>query len=449
MSETTTPNKKRIAYLTGEYPRATDTFVQREVDAVRRHGIEVLTFSVRATDASHHVGEEQKREAAATLALLPVAKNPLKLLAAHGRCLAASPGRWLAGLCAAWRLRWPGCAGAAYAVFYFLEAGVLADQLRRGRVLHLHNHFANSSCSVAMAAAAMAGVPFSFTMHGPAIFFEPHHWGVGKKIAAARFVACISHYCRSQAMILSDQDHWAKLNIIHCGIEPERYAAVEHRDEGVRGDGTIRLLFVGRLAAVKGLPVLLDAFAALPERFHLSLIGDGADRPALEAAAAALPGSAAGRVTFEGYKSQDEVAAALGETDVFVLPSFAEGVPVVLMEALASGVPAVATAVAGVGELVLDGANGRIVPPGDAEALREAIEALGRDAALRTRYGRAGRERVERGFDIDSEAGRLADLLLSAESMAVPHPTDSQPGGGGASGTLLLDGPDRIPRTSR
>ena len=340
-------------------------------------------------------------------------------------------------------------AGAAYAAFYFLEAGVLADQLRRRKVSHLHNHFANSSCSVAMAAAAMAGIPFSFTMHGPAIFFEPHHWGVGKKIAAARFVACISHYCRSQAMILSEQPHWPKLNIVHCGIEPERYAAVEHKEDGVRGDGTVRLLFVGRLAAVKGLPVLLEAFAGLPDRFHLSLIGDGSDRKALEAAAAALPGSAAGRVTFEGYRSQDEVAAALAETDAFVLPSFAEGVPVVLMEALASGVPAVATAVAGVGELVLDGVSGRIVPPGDAGRLRAAIEELGADADLRSRYGRAGRETVERGFDVNTEAGRLADLLPSAESMVGSHPTDSVPGGGGASGTPLLDGPDRSPRTSR
>ncbi|BAM02564.1 glycosyltransferase family 4 protein [Phycisphaera mikurensis] len=411
MSTTPTPSTARIAYLTGEYPRATDTFVQREVDALRRRGIEVLTFSVRATDASHHVGEEQRREAAATFALLPAAKNPLKLLAAHARCLAASPGSWFAGFAAAWGLRWPGLAGAAYALFYFLEAGVLADQLRRRRVSHLHNHFANSSCSVALTAGRIAGIPFSFTMHGPAIFFEPHRWAVGKKIAAARFVACISHYCRSQAMILCGQAHWPKLHIVRCGIEPERYAAVEHRDAGVRGDGTIRLLFVGRLAAVKGLPVLLEAFAKLPERFHLSLIGDGADRNALEAAAAALPGSASGRVAFEGYKSQDEVAAALAETDVFVLPSFAEGVPVVLMEALASGVPVVATPVAGVGELVGDRVCGRLVPPGDVASLAEALRGLGEDATVRTAYGSDGRQRVASAFHADREAATLAKLL--------------------------------------
>lgn len=423
----------RIAYLTGEYPRATDTFVQREVDAVRRFGLEVLTFSVRPTDARHHVGEEQRREAAATFALLPAAKHPLRLLAAHARCLLASPGGWFKGLSTAFGLRWPGVRGTAYALFYFAEAGVLADQLRRRKVDHLHNHFANSSCSVATTAAAIAGIPFSFTMHGPAIFFEPHHWAVGKKIAAARFVACISHYCRSQAMILADQAHWPKLNIIHCGVEPSRYARVEHRPEGVRGDGSVRLLFVGRLAGVKGLPILLGAFAELPDHFHLDVIGDGGERAQLEAQAAALPGGAGGRVSFHGYQSQDAVAEALSRTDVFVLPSFAEGVPVVLMEALASGVPAVATAVAGVGELVVHGVSGTLVAPGDTQALRAAIEALGADSGLRSRYGVAGSQCVAEGFDVDREAERLARLFVGESSKPRGQSTDTAFNGGAAS----------------
>ena len=424
-----THDHPRIAYLTGEYPRATDTFVQREVAGVRAAGLEVLTFSVRATDASHHVGPEQRAEAAATFALLPAAKNPLKLLGAHARCLGFSPGRTLRGLATAWRLRWPGLGGAAYALFYFAEAGVLADELRRRGVDHLHNHFANSSCSVAATAAAIAGVPFSFTMHGPAIFFEPHRWAVGEKIARARFVACISHYCRSQAMILSDQAHWGKLRIVHCGVQPDRYRVVEHRAEGVRGDGTVRLLFVGRLAGVKGLPVLLEAFAGLPDRYHLEVIGDGSEREQLQRQAASLPGDAGERVAFRGYRSQDEVAEALGRTDAFVLPSFAEGVPVVLMEALASGVPAVATAVAGVGELVVHGQSGRIVPPGDPVALGAAIRELGDDFQLRARYGAAGREAVVRGFDVEAEAGRLAGFFRGSGSKPRHRSADSPSGG--------------------
>ena len=440
MSQATppSPDAPRVAYLTGEYPRATDTFVQREVAALRELGLEVFTFSARATDPSHHVGPEQVAEAAATFALVSAAKNPVALLGAHARRLLASPGRYARGFATAWGLRWKGLAGAAYACFYFLEAGVLADQLARRKVTHLHNHFGNSSCSVAATASAISGVPFSFTLHGPAIFFEPYHWALPEKIARARFVACISHFCRSQAMFLSAREHWGKLQIVHCGVRPERYTPVEHAEAGVRGDGTIRLLFVGRLAAVKGLPVLLEAFGELPENFHLEVVGDGEDRAGAEAAAAALPGGAGGRVTFSGYRSQDGVAEAFARSDAFVLPSFAEGVPVVLMEALASGVPAVATAVAGVGELVEDGRSGRVVPPGDPAALGAALRELGADAELRASYGRRGRQKVEDEFSVLPQARRLAARIRGEELAPRPQsepPRADAPGDGPAPGT--------------
>ena len=423
-----TAEAPRVAYLTGEYPRATDTFVQREVAALRTLGLEVSTFSVRATDASHHVGPEQVAEAAATFALVPAAKKPLVLLGSHARRLFASPGRYFRGFATAWKLRWKGLRGAAYACFYFLEAGILADQLVRGGATHLHNHFGNSSCSVATTAAAIAGVPFSFTLHGPAIFFEPFHWALPEKIARARFVACISHYCRSQAMLLSDQRHWGKLQIVHCGVQPERYVPVVHADEGVRGDGTIRLLFVGRLAAVKGLPVLLEAFGRLPENFHLEVVGDGEDRADAEAVAAALPDGAGDRVVFRGFQSQQAVAEAFARTDVFVLPSFAEGVPVVLMEALASGVPAIATAVAGVGELVENGRSGRVVPPGDPLALEAALRELGGDSGLRRTYGSHGRKKVESEFSIDAQAERLAVCIRGGAPQVLSELADSPAG---------------------
>ncbi len=402
-----------IAYLTGEYPRATDTFIQREVAALRTLGREVLTHSVRGTDASHHVGPEQRAEHAATFQVLTHTRRPLHLLRAHGAMLGR---RWLSAARLAWSTRAPGAKGALWQLFYFLEAGVLAHRLRRVGAVHLHNHFGNSSCSVAMIAAEMAGLPYSYTMHGPMEFFEPQTWRIDAKVARARFVACISHFARAQGMIFADPAHWDRMRIVHCGVEPDRYARAPDHVPGAR------MLFVGRLAGIKGIPVLLRALAALapahPEA-RLVLVGDGPERREIEALAADL--DVTDRVEFRGYLGQAEVASELARADVFVLPSFAEGVPVVLMEAMASGVPVVATRVAGVGELVEDGVAGRLVPPGDPVALQAALEEMLADPEARERMGRAGRIRVAAAFDVRKEAARLDALFDDPLAVLPPH----------------------------
>ncbi|MGV6820864.1 MAG: glycosyltransferase family 4 protein [Parvularcula sp.] len=396
----------KIAYHTGEYPRATDTFIQREIDGLRTQGADVITCSVRRTDSSHHVGTEQQTESRNTFYVQEAAKNPIRLLKAHARMLRKAPRRYFSVAKLAVRTSPPGLKNALYQVFYFLEAGVLADHLIDQRVDHLHNHFANSSCSVAMLASTMANIPYSVTMHGPAIFFEPKKWRIDEKIANAQFVSCISHYCRSQAMIFADQSHWDRLHIVHCGVDPSRYGHEE------RGDENTNLLFVGRLAAVKGLPIILEAVAQLKQDHpgvRLTIVGDGPDRAALEAKARSLDLSA--HVSFVGYKSQDEVAQYLQHTDIFVLPSFAEGVPVVLMEALASGVPVLTTRIAGVGELVEDEVSGYTVPPGDLEGLIVRLCDLLESPSLRKRMGEAGRKKVEKDFDISRESSWLYDIM--------------------------------------
>jgi len=160
----------RIAYLTGEYPRATDTFIQREVATLREHGVEVHTFSVRRTGSEHLVGPEQKQERDRTFYLLP--PNPINLLLAHLGLLFSSPSRYLKAIKLAWATRQPGLQAGIYQLFYFLEAGILAGQIRKRQISHLHNHFPDSSGSVAMLAAELGGFSFSFTMHGPYIFLS-------------------------------------------------------------------------------------------------------------------------------------------------------------------------------------------------------------------------------------------------------------------------------------
>lgn len=400
----------KIAYLTGEYPRASDTFIQREVAALRELGHEVLACSIRTTGAEHLVGPEQKAEHARTFKVLHHARNPGRLIASHLRWL-RHPRRYWSALRLAAETAPEGIVGKFYQVVYFLEAGVLATELAERSVDHLHNHIAKSSCTVAMLAARMSGLNWSFTIHGPDIFFEPHRWRVDAKVANATFVACISHFCRSQTMCFTDPARWRKLHIVHCGIEPARYDRTEQKQPGKS------LLFVGRLAAVKGVRVLIEAVSRLVEAhpdLSLTLVGDGPDRAALESEVARR--GLAGSISFTGYRSQDEVAEALTRSDLFVLPSFAEGLPVVLMEAMAARVPVVATRIAGIPELVEDGVHGRLVPPGDVEALTGAVDALLRDPLLRHRAGEAGREKVCREHDIAREAAWLSRLFQASAS---------------------------------
>ncbi len=400
--------KRPVAYLTGQYPRATDTFIQREVAALRALGLKVETCSIRRSSAAHLVGVEQRQEAAQTFHVLEAARNPLRLLGAHFTTFARAPRRYLGALWLALRTAPPGLKGAVYQAIYFAEAGLLAAHLRRVDARHLHNHIAEAAGSVAMLAAHMVAIPFSFTLHGPGIFMAPAYWRLDAKIARASFVACISNFARAQAMLLAPPEQWDKLHIVHCGVDPARYRPTGRR----RGK---RLLFVGRLAAVKGVAVLFEALKSLREHhpdLTLTLIGDGPERPALEGLA--NNHGLSGIVTFLGYRSQDDVAAALGAHDLFVLPSFAEGVPVVLMEAMAAHLPVIATQVGGVSELVEHGRSGLLVAPGDVQALADALETLLEDPDLGAKMGAVGAEKVAGEFDSTTEAARLKRLLEGA-----------------------------------
>ncbi|RYH07648.1 glycosyltransferase family 4 protein [Tropicimonas sp. IMCC6043] len=411
----------RIAYLTSQYPTVSHTFILREVETLRRLGAEVLTCSIRRTPPAQHRGPAERDAAATTFNVLQSLRSPRRVLAAQARYL-RRPGRYSATLALALRTSGPGLRAWLYQWIYFLEAVMLADHLESERVTHLHNHFTSGCGTVAMLASELSGIPFSLTLHGPADLEEPRRWRLDEKVARARFVAAISHFARSQLMLRSDPTHWPKIRIVHCGVAPARYEAEAGDPIPERRDGEIRLLFVGRLAPVKGLRILLEAMGhlmvSLPD-LHLVIVGDGPDRAALEAAAAPL-GAA---VSFTGYLSQDEVASAMQSCDIFVLPSFAEGVPVVLMEALASCRPVIATQVAGVGELVEDGKSGFIVPPGDAATLADRIGRLAADPELRDRMGRHGQAVVRAEFDIETEAARLARLLVDVPGTgSAPRP---------------------------
>ena len=391
----------RLAFMTGQYPRATDTFIQREVAALRALGHHVQTFSVRRPPEQENVGPEILAAKKSTIYLLP----PQGLIIAHLTQLLLSPRRYLAALALAWKICPPGMSAMARQIAYFAEAAMLVRYMRNHSLSHLHNHFADSSCSVAVIAAAMGGTTYSFTIHGPAEFYEAKFWRIDEKVRRALFVNCISHFCRSQVMLFAPVECWGKLRIVHCGVDPDVFKVKRHEGRGRH------LLFVGRLAAVKGMPILLEVLAKLKD-VTLDVAGDGPDRQLLEHQAGTL--NVSPRVKFLGYQSQQQVRELLKQADVFVMSSFAEGVPVVLMEAMAAGVPVVATRIAGTPELVRDGHSGLLVAPGDPDEMANAVDRLLGDAELRNRFAIAARLDIERDFNIETESRWLATIVSGA-----------------------------------
>jgi len=394
----------RIGYFAGIYPRATDTFIQREVHGLRARGIEVHTFSVRKSGADHDVSAEIRAEKRNTFYLLPI--NPVYLLISNLALLCTLPQRYCSVLLLAWRTARAGWRGLLYQLFYFQEAILLASELRRQRITHLHNHLGDASGTVTLFACRLADVGYSITFHGPHIFFDPTHWALREKVKYCRFAVCISHYCRSQMMLFTDQEDWSRLVVVHCGVDHARYgyAAIRKRAR--------KLLYTGRLASEKGLPVLFESLGILKAQgydFEMTLVGDGPERSALEASARAL--GIAEQVVFAGFAGQDEVFAHLRQSDVLVLPSLAEGVPVSLMEAMACGLPVIATYVGGVVELVEHDRTGQMVHAGDPTGLKKAIARYLDDCALRERVSKRAREKVVTDFNLDAEIDKLAALF--------------------------------------
>jgi colanic acid/amylovoran biosynthesis glycosyltransferase len=395
-----------IAYMTGEYFRLSPfVFIQREVESLRALGFRVDVFSIRGlADPKEAVLASQREEAERAFVVLPT--PPLRLIKAHLTFLAARPRWYVRAVRLAWQTRPPGLRAALRQAAYFAEAAVVAAEVRRRGLAHLHNHLSGSSGTVAMLAAELGGFSFSLSEHGPDIFFQPTWWRLDEKFRRASFVRCISDFCRSQAMIFAPPECWDRLHVIHCGVDPGQFGMRDHSGQGRR------LLFVGRLSAVKGVLVLLHAMARLRRRFTdvvLTLVGDGPDRGRIERTVEAL--ELKEHVALLGYRSTEEVRELLVHADVFVLPSFAEGVPVVLMEAMASGVPVVASRIAGIPELVEDGVSGVLVPPANSDALARAITRLLEDPSLRRRLAERGRAVVEREFDIRREVAKMACLF--------------------------------------
>lgn len=408
----------RIAYLTSQYPAVSHAFIRREVAGLRHLGVDVRTFSVRPPSDADVLCEADRREAQTTLSLLPTTARAL--LAAHGRALVRWPRRYFATLCRALARRAAGMRALLWAVFYFAEAILLAEALRRCAATHLHSHFANPGSDVGLLAAEYLGVPWSVTLHGTCDFEYPAAVTLGAKLAAARFVVCASNFGRAQAMRVLPPRRWNDVHVVHCGVELDQFSGIR----SLRGTGRgrrRRLLCVARLSEEKGLPGLLEAFASLVAGGHdleLHLVGEGHLRGDLEERIQAQ--GFGERCVLTGPLTDAPLLEEFRSADVFVLASLMEGLSVVLMEAMAAGVPVVAPRVGGIPELVQDGQTGVLFGPGDWDGLAEAVQRLLSDPVLRERVVQGGRARVEREHDSARNAASL--LRLFRDSAEEGHP---------------------------
>ena len=400
------PDERQIAYLTSQYPATSHTFIMREVLALRAAGLSVHTFTIRPASVEERTDSAIAAEAASTFVIL--AQSWARFAAAHIKLLAGRPAGYVRGLVKALRHRPPGLRGLALALAHFAEAGVLADELLRRRITHLHNHFANSAATVGLLAAEMVDLPWSFMIHGISETDYPAGVTLPDKIRAARFVVCASWFGRAQAMRVVEPEHWPKIRVVRCGLPLQQLPSTERARSGRH------VLCVGRLSPEKGQAGLLDVFAAIRTRIddaRLELIGSGPEEAALRSRAARLGLGA--EVSFPGRRSEADTLAAIARADILVVASLMEGLPIVLMEAMALGTAVVAPRLAGIPELVDDDRTGLLFTPANWGELEGKIERLLTDDKLRARLVKGAYQTIVGEYDIRQSAQSLVALFAN------------------------------------
>ncbi|NOW46450.1 glycosyltransferase involved in cell wall biosynthesis [Novosphingobium sp. SG751A] len=399
-------NRPRVAYLTNVYPKNSHSFIRNEILALERQNFAVTRLTVRASpDLLVDACDLHERDN--TFILLD-GRIAVMLWPALKRA-ARRPRAFLRALGVARSALRHGGARLVQCAAYVLEACRLADRMEAEGIRHIHVHFGTNPATVARIAIRLGAFSYSLTMHGPDEFDAPERLQLREKVADASFVVAISAFGRSQIMRWAAPDDWSKIAVIRCGSGPQFMNHVTPiTDAGLSGHA---LLCVARLSPQKGIPLLIEAVAmvASTRDLHLNIIGDGPMRPEIEAQIAEL--GLNGVVTLMGWCDAQSVWRAMLAARAMVLPSFAEGLPIVIIEALALGRTVISTQIAGIPELI-DPSVGWLIAPGSVTALAGAINAV-LDAPgdqLRA-MGHAGRERVEAAHDLDENVADLADLL--------------------------------------
>lgn len=404
------PGSSCVTYLINQYPKVSHSFIRREILALERSGIRVERIAVRGWDADV-VDPDDASEKQRTRYLLK--DGTARLLLPALRVFWRRPRQFLQTLRKAWRMSRGHERGLPYHLVYLLEACRALEWIEEAGATHLHAHFGTNPAQVALYIRLLGGPSYSFTIHGLTEFEGGSSIALDTKLKHAKFAAAVSSFTRSQIYRVTDPLHWQKIRVVHCGLDP---LFLEGRSEPLPNSGNI--VCVGRLSEEKGQIILLEALAKLHANGHrqcrLVLVGDGPMRGLIETRIEQLGLREAVEIT--GWLSSAEVRRAVLEARVLVCPSFMEGLPVVLMEAMALRRPVVATAIAGIPELVVPGESGWLVPPGDPDALAAAMaECLSMpETEMGALLARAYLRVAER-HDVEQEAQKLSRLFFASD----------------------------------
>jgi glycosyltransferase involved in cell wall biosynthesis len=397
----------RVAYLTNQYPHVRHTFIRREVVALEGHGVEVLRYSVRDS-GKDAVDPADQAEYGKTRALLATGKGSL-LRALLGDAV-GRPLRFLRAVRRAVRLGRRSDRGVVRHLVYLAEACLLRRWLAAAGAEHLHVHFATNPAAVALFCQLLGGPTYSITVHGPEEWDRPEALSLKEKYESASFVVAVSDFGRCQVYRWTALGYWPNVHVVRCGVDE---AFLKADPESV--PDTDKLVLVAGLVEQKGHLALIQALAWVRDAgatFRMVFVGDGPLRPVLESEVKRL--SLTDRIEFAGWQSNAAVREHLRAARALVMPSFAENLPVAMMEALATGRPVLGTYIAGVPELVESGVNGWLVPAGNVGATADAIlRILRTPVGDLTRMGRAGTERVRALHNATTEAARLRDLFAT------------------------------------
>lgn len=389
----------KIAYILNTYPQPSHSFIRREVRALEEMGHDVLRFAMRPAEVPL-VDAQDRAEKDKTEYVL--AEGGMALARACWAALRRDFGDFRGALTATWAMGRVSEAGRLRHLIYLAEACFVAERCRAEGVRHTHAHFGTNAAVVAMLASMMGGPKFSFTVHGPEEFDAPRALSLGTKMHHADFTVAISQFGRSQLCRWADPADWERVEVVHCGIEPAKFAEPQPLPKGPR-----RLVAIGRLVEQKGQLALVKAMSEVEEDLHLTLVGDGEMRGQIEALIAEK--GLGERITLTGWADEARINAELAAAHALVMPSFAEGLPMVIMEAMAAARPVIATYIAGTPELVQEGKTGWLVPAGDVSALAAAMDRMAKTPlATLSKMGQAGRARVFDRHDVANEAAKLA-----------------------------------------
>jgi glycosyltransferase involved in cell wall biosynthesis len=395
----------KIAYLTNQYPHVRHTFIRREIIALESHGVEVVRFSIRDSGGDL-VDPADQSEYGKTHALL--AEGKLRLLLCWFATFFTSPIRWFRAL--AWTIRFGRRSerGMIRHVIYFAEACLLRKRLQQAGVTHLHVHFATNPAVVALLCKVLGGPGYSITIHGPEEWDRPEALSLKEKYENADFVVAVSDFGRCQVYRWTALAYWPRVHVVRCGVDE---AYLTRTPEPV--PSTTKLVLVAGLVEQKGHLLLNQALAQVAKAghaFEMFFIGDGPLLPVIEEEIRKF--GLKGKIHFTGWQNNAQVQEHLQTARALIMPSFAENLPVAMMEALAMGRPVLGTYIAGVPELVENGVTGWLVPAGNIAAIADAvIRILTTPVEELSTMGRAGAERVRQMHDARKEAAKLLELF--------------------------------------